>query len=133
MTEDGDGAPDGGVPDLDLTSERDGADPFAADAPDDGGSDSTAEGDGADSTAESGPDATDRDAGEGSGPDATAESDPVPDVSPPNETDDDEVEPVELLVLVVIGQHPVALHPQQDAGVEQRPSGRPEVGLVELL
>ncbi|WP_423998225.1 segregation/condensation protein A [Halorubrum trapanicum] len=81
-----------------MTSERDGADPFAADAPDDGGSDSTAEGDGADSTAESGPDATDRDAGEGSGPDATAESDPVPDVSPPNETDDDEVEPVELLV-----------------------------------
>ena len=80
MTEDGDGAADGGVPDLDLTSDRDGADPFADDEPEDGG-------------AETGG----RDAG--GEPDAGGESDPdVPDVSPPAETDDDEVEPVELLV-----------------------------------
>ena len=89
MTEDGDGAPDGGVPDLDLTSERDGADPFADDAPDD---------DGSDSSAESGSDATDRNGADEPGPDVSDESDPVPDVSPPDETDDDEVEPVELLV-----------------------------------
>ena len=37
MTEDGDGAADGGVPDLDLTSDRDGADPFADDEPEDRG------------------------------------------------------------------------------------------------
>ncbi|OYR93729.1 segregation/condensation protein A [Halorubrum sp. E3] len=86
MTEDGDGAADGGVPDLDLTSERDGADPFADDAPEgDGGSDSAVES-GPDATAESGSDATD-----GPGPD-------VPDVSPPDETDEETVEPVELLV-----------------------------------
>ncbi|QWC19589.1 ScpA family protein [Halorubrum sp. 2020YC2] len=60
---------DGGVPDLDLTSERDGADPFG------GGSSSD---DDPDSTADSGPE--------------------VAGVSPPDETDDDEVEPVELLV-----------------------------------
>ena len=84
MTDDGDRAADGGVPDIDLTSERDGADPFADDASDDGGTDSTAE--------------SDSDPTDGPGSDAADESDPVPDVSPPDETDDDEVEPVELLV-----------------------------------
>jgi segregation and condensation protein A len=77
MTEGGDGAADGGVPDLNLTSERDGADPFADDAPG-GDSADSADGPADDLTAESGPD--------------------VPDVAPPDETDDDEVEPVELLV-----------------------------------
>nr|WP_321167227.1 ScpA family protein [Halorubrum trapanicum] len=72
-----------------MTSERDGADPFADDAPDDGGSDSAAA---------SGSDATDRDETDEPGSDVPDESDPVPDVSPPDETDDDEVEPVELLV-----------------------------------
>src|SRR6056297_2331866 len=71
MTEDGDGAADGGVPDLDLTSERDGAAPFADDEPGD-------------------------EAGE---PDSVGDPAPdPPDVSPPDEPDDDEVEPVELLV-----------------------------------
>ena len=74
MTEDGDGAAAGGVPELDLTSERDGADPFADAEP-------------ADEGAEAG------------GPDAGGEPDPdVPDVLSPDEADDDEVEPVELLV-----------------------------------
>ena len=75
----------GGVPDLDLTSERDGADPFADDSPD-GDPDSTG----------GSPDDGSTDESE---PDVTGDSDPgVTDVSPPDETDDDEVEPVELLV-----------------------------------
>jgi len=70
---------DEGVPDLDLTSERDGADPFADGPPDDD------------------PSGDDRPADEGS--DAAEDSTPdVAGVSPPDETADDEVEPVELLV-----------------------------------
>ncbi|GAB6879078.1 ScpA family protein [Halorubrum gandharaense] len=85
MTEDSnsnstpDPAPDGGVPDLDLTSERDGANPFA---------------DEADESDESAADAAD-----GVPDDDSTPSPPTDlDVSHPDETDDDEVEPVELLV-----------------------------------
>ncbi|WP_048076992.1 segregation/condensation protein A, partial [Halorubrum sp. AJ67] len=74
MTEDG-------VPDLDLTSERDGADPFADESSDDGPSGDKMSGN------------------EGSNPgDDPAPGPDVAGVSPPDETDDDEVEPVELLV-----------------------------------
>ncbi|ELZ59408.1 MULTISPECIES: segregation and condensation protein A [Halorubrum] len=75
---------DDGVPDLDLTSERDGADPFGDDSSDD------------DPSGDEGSDPTD-DAVSGATDDAVSGS-PVAGVSPPDATGDDEVEPVELLV-----------------------------------
>ncbi|ELZ35921.1 segregation and condensation protein A [Halorubrum tebenquichense] len=73
MTEDG-------VPDLDLTSERDGADPFADDPSDDDPSGDGQSAGGSETAADAVSDST------------------VSGVSPPDETGDDEVEPVELLV-----------------------------------
>lgn len=77
---------DDGVPDLDLTSERDGADPFADDSA-------------ADDPPADDPSGDERSSGEGPEPDGESVPGPtVAGVSPPDETDDDEVEPVELLV-----------------------------------
>jgi len=72
---------DEGVPDLDLTSERDGGDPFADDPSAADPADDEESGEGRSETGENSV----------SGP-------TVAGVSPPDETDDDEVEPVELLV-----------------------------------
>ena len=80
-------APDGGVPDLDLTSERDGANPFADEA-DEETQDASETG-----TADAADDPPADTADEPSRSPATDL-----DVSHPDETDDDEVEPVELLV-----------------------------------
>ncbi|VTT87291.1 Segregation and condensation protein A [Halorubrum sp. DM2] len=82
MTEDG-------VPDLDLTSERNGADPFADDQSGDEGSGDEGSGDEEFDAADD--PASDPGDDPAPGPDVTG-------VSPPDETDDDEVEPVELLV-----------------------------------
>ncbi|TKX44118.1 MULTISPECIES: ScpA family protein [unclassified Halorubrum] len=79
---------DDGVPDLDLTSERDGADPFADDAPSGDGTASDAGSEFSDSS-----DSADRPASTAADPGSD-----VTDISPPDETDEDEVEPVELLV-----------------------------------
>jgi len=83
--EDGDGL----VPDVDLTSERDGAVPFGDDGDGGGGGDDGSGEDSGGGNSDDGDEAVDRD--------SAGVADEL-DIAHPDETGDDEVEPVELLV-----------------------------------
>jgi len=93
------------LPDVDLTSERDGADPFSDEGRDGGGDDRDVDGDDGPKTESPATveDTATEEADQTEDADQTEEADDPGvvdglDITHPDETDDDEVEPVELLV-----------------------------------